>query len=101
MYGHGRHEPFPASTVVPLYIQILPISRVFEAGHYLLLRLSGHEMSLPEVEMLRLKEPVDENRGEHTVYTGGEYASYSVLLLIQLLSRICSYNGVSEMLPSL
>jgi hypothetical protein len=55
---------------------------VFEAGEGLVVRVSGHDMSLPEVEMMRLKEPVDENRGKHTIYTGGEYASYLVLPFI-------------------
>jgi hypothetical protein len=29
-----------------------------------------------------MTEPVDENRGKHTIYTGGDYASYLVLSFI-------------------
>jgi predicted acyl esterase len=54
----------------------------FEAGEGLMLRISGHDMSLPETEALRLTVPVDENEGLHTVYTGGEYDSYLVIPVI-------------------
>lgn len=81
VYEHNRREPIPVGTVVPLYIPIWPVGMVFEAGEGLMLRVSGHDMALPEVELLRLKEPVDENRGKHTIYTG-DYASYLVLPFI-------------------
>jgi predicted acyl esterase len=82
VYDHDRREPIPVGTVVPLLIPVWPVGMVFEAGEGLVVRVSGHDMSLPEVEMMRLKEPVDENRGKHTIYTGGEYASYLVLPFI-------------------
>ncbi|KAJ5103050.1 hypothetical protein N7532_003579 [Penicillium argentinense] len=68
---------------LPLYIPIWPVDAVFEAGEGLMLRVSGHDMALPEVEMLRLTEPVDENRGNLSVYTGGEYRSYLSLPIIR------------------
>ncbi|KAJ5368994.1 uncharacterized protein N7496_008754 [Penicillium cataractarum] len=82
VYDHDRRESIPVGTVVPLLIPIWPVGMVFEAGEGLVLRVSGHDMSLPEVEMMRLKEPIDQNRGKHTIYTGGEYASYLVLPFI-------------------
>jgi hypothetical protein len=52
---------------------------VFAEGEGLMLRIAGHDMNLPEVEMVRLTEPADENKGEHVVYTGGERASFIVV----------------------
>ena len=82
VYDHDRRESIPAGTVVPLLIPIWPVGMVFEAGEGLALRIAGHDMALPEVEMMRLKEPIDENRGKHTIYTGGEYASYLIIPFI-------------------
>lgn len=82
MYDPDRREPIPIGTVIPLLIPIWPIVMVFEVGEVLVLRVFGHDMSLPEVKMMRLKEPVDENRGKHTIYTGGGYASYLVFPFI-------------------
>lgn len=68
MYDHDRREPIPIGTVIPLLIPIWPVGMVFEAGEGLALRVSGRDMSLPEVEMMRLKEPVDESGEAHDLY---------------------------------
>ena len=65
--------------IVELMVPVWPIGVVYEAGEGLLLRISGHDMSLPEIEALKPREPRDENRGQHIVHTGGEYDSYLVL----------------------
>ncbi|KAJ5381027.1 uncharacterized protein N7496_003455 [Penicillium cataractarum] len=82
VYSHDRGEPVKPGEIVPLLIPIWPVGVVFEAGESLMLRVSGHDMSLPEVEALRPKEPVDANEGSHTVHTGGEYDSHLVLPVI-------------------
>ncbi|KAK1139322.1 hypothetical protein N8T08_001093 [Aspergillus melleus] len=81
-YDHKSRQPIAPGVVVPLLIPIWPVGMVFEAGEGLMLRISGHDMALPETEALRLTSPVDENRGTHTVYTGGEYESYLVIPVI-------------------
>ncbi|OJD34035.1 x-pro dipeptidyl-peptidase c-terminal non-catalytic domain-containing protein [Diplodia corticola] len=82
-YTSLRSEPVPAGAVVPLEIPVWPIGMVFEEGEGVMLRVAGHDLRLPEVEMLRLKEPVDENVGEHVVHAGGRYDSYLVLPVIE------------------
>ncbi len=75
-YTHRVREPIePVGRVVRLEIPIWPIGMVFAAGEGLLLRVSGHDMCLPETEMCRLTEPEDENIGIHVLWAGGEYPS--------------------------
>ncbi|EOD52596.1 putative x-pro dipeptidyl-peptidase c-terminal non-catalytic domain-containing protein [Neofusicoccum parvum UCRNP2] len=81
-YTSTRSEPVPRGTVVPLEIPIWPVGMVFEEGEGVMLRVAGHALRLPELEMLRPKEPIDENVGRHVVHTGGEYDSYLVLPVI-------------------
>ncbi|KAL1644146.1 hypothetical protein SLS58_004426 [Diplodia intermedia] len=81
-YASTRSEPVPRGSVVPLEIPVWPIGMVFEEGEGVMLRVAGHDLRLPEVEMMRLTEPVDENVGRHVVYAGGGYDSYLVLPVI-------------------
>lgn len=81
-YDHkSRQDIFPGD-IVPFLIPIWPVGMVFEAGEGLMLRVSGHDMALPEVEMMRLGEPVDENVGVQVLHTGGKYGSFLVLPVI-------------------
>ncbi|KNG91587.1 hypothetical protein ANOM_000005 [Aspergillus nomiae NRRL 13137] len=82
VYDHRSSQPIAPGEIVPLLIPIWPLGMVFEAGEGLILRVSGHDMSLPETESLRLTAPIDDNEGQHTVYTGGEYESHLVLPVI-------------------
>ncbi|KAL4736737.1 Alpha/Beta hydrolase protein [Aspergillus similis] len=74
-YNHKARQPITPGVAVPLLIPIWPVGMVFEAGEGLMLRVSGHDMAFPEAENLRPTSPVDENRGIHTVYTGGKHES--------------------------
>jgi hypothetical protein len=78
-YDHRSRQPISPGEIVELMVPIWPIGVVYEPGEGLLLRISGHDMSLPEVEALEPRAPRDENRGQHIVHTGGEYDSYLVL----------------------
>ncbi|KAJ5298049.1 hypothetical protein N7508_008298 [Penicillium antarcticum] len=78
-YDHHSRQPITPGEIVELLIPIWPMGVVYEAGEGLMLKIAGHDMSLPEVEMLRPTEPRDENKGQHIVYTGGEYDSYLAL----------------------
>ncbi|EYE89952.1 alpha/beta-hydrolase [Aspergillus ruber CBS 135680] len=81
-YDHKSRQDIVPGDIVPFLVPIWPVGMVFEAGEGLMLRVSGHDMILPEVEIMRLREPVDENVGMQVVHTGGEYASFLVLPVI-------------------
>ena len=81
-YDHRSRQPVPAGTVIPLMIPIWPVGMVFEAGEGLMLRVAGHDMCLPEVEMMRPTKPVDENKGAQAVYTGGDRGSFLMVPVI-------------------
>ncbi|KAE8344901.1 hypothetical protein BDV24DRAFT_171403 [Aspergillus arachidicola] len=83
VYDHRSREAITPGKIVPLLIPIWPLGVVFEAGEGLMLRISGHDMSLPETESLRLTAPADDNEGQQTVYTGGEYESYLAIPVIK------------------
>jgi len=74
-YTHHTREPVKPGSVVELDIPIWPIGMVFAEGEGIMLRVSGHDMCLPETELTILTEPEDENKGTHVVHTGGKYAS--------------------------
>lgn len=81
-YAHDRRQAVAAGTVVKLEITLWPMGMVFAEGEGLMLRVAGHDMNHPEVEMVRLTEPEDENVGVHVVHTGGDYGSCLVLPII-------------------
>jgi predicted acyl esterase len=81
-YTHRQRSPIKPGTIVPLEIGIWPIGMVFAAGEGIMLRVSGHDMCLPETGLCVLTEPEDENVGNHTIYTGGEYDSYLTIPVI-------------------
>jgi uncharacterized protein len=67
VYTHRKREPVTPGTTVPLEIGLWPIGIVFEAGEGIMLRVSGHDMCLPETEMCRVTEPEDGNVGKHNI----------------------------------
>lgn len=58
-----------------LEIPIWPIAMIFAAAEGIMLKISGHDMCLPETELCRLESPEDENVGRHFLWTGGQYDS--------------------------
>jgi hypothetical protein len=74
-YSHRFSEAVAPGTVVELEVPIWPIGMVFAAGEGILLRVSGHDMCLPETEMCRLEVPEDANVGRHVLYAGAKYVS--------------------------
>lgn len=75
-YKHDRRQPVPKGEIVKLEIPLWPIGMVFAAGEGIMLRVSGHDMCLPETGLCILTEPEDQNVGKHVIHTGGEYGSY-------------------------
>jgi uncharacterized protein len=81
-YKHDRREAVERGRVVLLDITLWPMGLVFAEGEGIMLRVSGHDMSLPEVEMARLQEPEDENERIHVICAGGEIDSCWVIPVI-------------------
>ncbi|KAK6076840.1 hypothetical protein SCUP234_06909 [Seiridium cupressi] len=75
-YAHDRAEKVSPGQVVELEIPIWPIGMVFEAGEGIMLRVAGHELRLPEVEVMRSDEPLDENVGRHQIHTANPALLY-------------------------
>ncbi|KAJ5775816.1 uncharacterized protein N7511_000827 [Penicillium nucicola] len=78
-YDHRTRKAITPGEIVELLIPIAPIGMVFEEGEGMLLKVSGHDMSYPEVEALAPSEPQDENIGQHVIHSGGDYESYLAL----------------------
>ena len=74
-YNHRTRQSITPGTKIRLEIPIWPIGMVFAAGEGIMLRVSGHDMCLPETDMCILTEPEDENIGIHTLHTGGGFDS--------------------------
>ncbi|POS71820.1 hypothetical protein DHEL01_v209789 [Diaporthe helianthi] len=71
--SHDAEEPVIAGEIVRLEVWLWPTAIHFDAGEQLVLKVSGHSMSLPEFEML-LAEP--EQAPAQIVHVGGDYDSY-------------------------
>jgi predicted acyl esterase len=80
----GPPEPVSPGEVVKLEIGIWAGGMVFEEGEKLVLKVSGHPMTLAEFDILWGSYQPD-NRGDHSVHFGGEYQSR---LEIPLLSSL-------------
>lgn len=81
-YKHDKSVPVKPGTVVRLEIPIWPWGATFAAGEHLVLRISGHNMRLPETRMIEEKKVEQRNIGRHTLYSGGEYESYLSIPII-------------------
>lgn len=76
VYKFDREEKIKPGTAIPLEITLWPMGIVFAEGEGIMLIVAGHFLSEPTTEILRLKEPDDENVGQHRIHTGGRYDSY-------------------------
>ncbi|KAF5980733.1 x-pro dipeptidyl-peptidase c-terminal non-catalytic domain-containing protein [Fusarium coicis] len=81
-YKHNRLEKIPPGTIIDLEIPLWPIGMVFESGEGIVLRAAGHELRLPELEVLQNKKPTDDNIGRHQIHTGKQWDSYLLLPVI-------------------
>ncbi|KAF4334683.1 cocaine esterase [Fusarium beomiforme] len=75
-----KHKVKPG-TVVRLDIGLWQTGMAFEAGEGLMLKVSGHSMTLAEFPGLRGNESL-ENVGTHHVHLGGSTASYITIPLV-------------------
>lgn len=81
-YAHDKTQAVRHGEIVQLDIPLWPIGMVFAAGEGIALRVAGHDLRLPEMEMLTLKEPVDANQGLHHIHTGQSRASQLTLPVV-------------------
>ncbi|KAM0747707.1 X-Pro dipeptidyl-peptidase C-terminal non-catalytic domain-containing protein [Meredithblackwellia eburnea MCA 4105] len=82
-YDHDRGEPItPLGKIVSVDIGIWPWGAVFEAGEGVVVRVAGWDMCLPELELVRPREPELGNKGRHFVHCGGKYDSHILLPLM-------------------
>ncbi|KAL4809155.1 alpha/beta-hydrolase [Aspergillus unguis] len=81
-YRHDCQEKIPPGKIVPVEITLWPMGMVFAEGEGVMLRVAGHDMCGSLFPGLPVGEPDDENVGDHTVYTGGEYDSCLVLPVV-------------------
>ena len=83
VHAHNREAPVPAGTVVKLEIGIWPGGMIFSEGESLLLKVSGHWMTLAEYPWLRGTH-TPKNKGKHNVHLGGKKASHVVLPFVDI-----------------
>ncbi|KAL4742145.1 alpha/beta-hydrolase [Aspergillus similis] len=81
-YRHDCQEKIPPGKIVPVEITLWPMGMVFGAGEGVMLRIAGHDMGGSLFPGLPVAGPDDENVGNHTVYTGGEYDSCLILPIV-------------------
>lgn len=81
-YRHDREEKISPGTIVLLEITLWPMGMVFAAGEGIMLRVGGHFLSAPSVEVMKPQESDDENVGQHYIHTGGNHDSCLVLPVV-------------------
>ena len=81
-YRHDREQKITPGDVVPLEITLWPMGMVFAEGEGMMLRVGGHFLGPPLTPANQLKEPDDENVGQHRVHTGGKYDSHLIIPVI-------------------
>lgn len=70
--SHDRVEEVQPGEIVPVDIEILPSSTLFEAGETLRLVVSGQEILV----QTRFGHDKLVNQGQHVLYAGGNYPSH-------------------------
>ena len=75
----NKREYFKPFEIVELDIGIWPTGLLFHRGQQLELEVSGYELMTAHMGDMKIETI---NRGEHTVYTGGEFDSYLLIPVI-------------------
>ena len=73
IHSHLKEEKLSPGEIVPVEVEIFPVSRIWHKGEKLQIRVAGHYIRDPWFEPFSWELC---NRGEHVVYTGGKYDSY-------------------------
>ena len=81
-YKHDCEQKIAPGTIVPLDITLWPMGMIFAAGEGIMLRVAGHFLSAPVVEVMKPKATDDENVGQHHIHTGGKCDSSLTLPVV-------------------
>lgn len=82
-HDYSRKSPVPRGKVVRLEIGLWQTGIVFKAGEKLVLKVSGHSMTLAEFPPLRGALP-NGNVGRHYLHFGGSCQSHLLVPLVDL-----------------
>ena len=80
---HTKEEKIPPGEIAKLEIGMWPAAMQWEAGENLILKISGHQMTLAEFPPLRGSFR-SANKGKHTVLFGGQYDSRLEIPTVQI-----------------
>lgn len=82
-HDYSSRTPVPKGSIVKLDIGIWQTGIVFDAGEKLVLKVSGHSMTLAEFPPLRGQSP-NENVGQHHIHCGGANRSKLIIPLVEI-----------------
>jgi predicted acyl esterase len=82
-HDYSRNSPVPRGQVVRMEIGLWQTGIVFDAGEKIVLKVSGHNMTLAEFPPLR-GALLNGNVGSHYVHFGGSYQSHLLVPLVDL-----------------
>jgi hypothetical protein len=81
-YKHQRQIMLKPGEIVPVDIEILPSSTLFERGEKLRVVVQGSDIYYYLTESLIMGHSSTVNKGEHVIYTGGKYDSHLLVPVI-------------------
>ena len=79
VHTHDRVEKLKKGQIVPIDIEIWPISRIWHKGQKLRVQIAGKYIRDPWFEPLIW---FPDNKGDHVIHTGGKYESYLLVPVI-------------------
>ena len=79
IHSHDRFEKLKPGEIVPVDIEIWPISRIWHKGQKLRIQIAGRYIRDPWFEPLGW---LPNNKGNHVIHTGGKYESYLLVPVI-------------------
>ena len=71
--AHKRELPIEAGEIVPVDIEIVPTARMYHKGEKLRIQIAGRYIREGWFEPLAWDQ---DNKGNHIIYTGGQYESF-------------------------
>jgi putative CocE/NonD family hydrolase len=78
---HTEEQRLNPGEVVPVEIELCPMSMQWHAGQGLRVVVAGHNMEKPQFKHL---PPIQtRNRGDHILHTGGKYAAYLLVPVVK------------------
>ena len=95
VHTHLREQLLKPGEIVPVEIEIWPMSMFWHAGQQLRVIVSGHYLREPECWYEGYKWEL-RNKGDHIIYTGGKYDSH---LLVPVIPRKYTTNLPVPVIP--